>query len=356
MEEIDYLVKRENLTEEDAFHKATVELGKREVLDKDFRKVKIFSLLNVNYWVHSKIWTILICLILGFSFIITDLVYAKNHIVEIININPRLIDLIAFQKIPTDPLEDISFTYWWTDKFMDRDIKELSKQMKDRSSSLKINKNNKLEANTFEVDKPSWKDAKFNCKTTPKSISHVYIDHDDYYLVLDIKNVLWISNSLEFTPDTPHFQLNSAGIRDIVFTKKKDEPIDEIKSYHSYDILEMFRSVSYKNNRFVCPPFTYVHKYSPNLIYLMNKEKVSFFQIKFFQMSKTFIKPSDEIMLNKRKIVLEGWIEKDKELEDCILWNEVEIIRKPIHILPFLYNKVKNFILGPNKEKTPKNL
>jgi len=77
IEEIDYLVQRENLTEEEAFQKAMIDMGKREVLDKDFRKTKTFSLLNINYWVHSKIWTILLCLILGFSFVISDLVFQK---------------------------------------------------------------------------------------------------------------------------------------------------------------------------------------------------------------------------------------------------------------------------------------
>jgi len=339
IEEIDYLVKRENLSEEEAFHKAMLEMGKREVLDKDFRKTKTFSILNINYWIHSKIWTILLCLILGFSFIIADLVYSKNHIEETIKINPRLVNLIAFQKIPADPLEDISFIYWWTGKYMNRERKELDKWMKEYASSLKNNKNDRVVKIWQDTGNPnpSWKDAKFNCKTTPKSISHVNIDHSDYYLVLDEQNVLWISNSLEFTPNTPHFQLKSVGTRDIVFTQKnvEDEPSSRIFS-------EWNRTIHYKNNDFVCPPFTYIHKNSPNLIHLSNEGKISFFQIEFFQMSKTFIKSPDNLIFKGKEILMDNWYEKDRELEDCILWNEVEIIRKPIHLFPFLLTKVKD--------------
>jgi hypothetical protein len=67
MEEIDYLVKRENLTEEEAFHKAMMDVGKRAVLDKDFLKVKS-SPFKILHWIRMNSWSIGVSLlILAFS-------------------------------------------------------------------------------------------------------------------------------------------------------------------------------------------------------------------------------------------------------------------------------------------------
>ena len=50
----------------------------------------------------------------------------------------------------------------------------------------------------------------------------------------------------------------------------------------------------------------------------------------------------DNLIFKGKEILMDNWYEKDRELEDCILWNEVEIIRKPIHLFPFLLTKVKD--------------
>ena len=58
LEEIDYLTEKDGLTEDEAFTKAVIEMGKRENLDKEFTKVRGISVQKVKRWLIIHSWII----------------------------------------------------------------------------------------------------------------------------------------------------------------------------------------------------------------------------------------------------------------------------------------------------------
>lgn len=56
LEEIDSLVEKDGISEEEAFNKAVIEMGNRESLDQEFAKVRRFPLKKVKHWFAIHSW------------------------------------------------------------------------------------------------------------------------------------------------------------------------------------------------------------------------------------------------------------------------------------------------------------
>ena len=156
MEEIDYLVKRENLSEEEAFQKAMMDLGKREVLDKDFRKARVFSFLWIKNWYKRYAFPLFICSLLIISLLITDLIFSSTHfITETIN-NPFIAYILK-------PIVENSFS--------------------------------EEDGNTIKI---SWGSKEFPMRTKPVLGRHIYLSDLKLYIILDDQDQLWFDKDLLF--------------------------------------------------------------------------------------------------------------------------------------------------------------
>jgi hypothetical protein len=82
MEEINYLVNQEGLSEEEAFHKAVSLVGEREGLDQEYVKVKSAPS-KVMHWVKLNNWSIILLLFLTCVLLVTDLIYSSSHFVDV---------------------------------------------------------------------------------------------------------------------------------------------------------------------------------------------------------------------------------------------------------------------------------
>lgn len=78
LEEIDYLTEKDGLSEEEAFAKAVIEMGKRENLDKEFTKVRGY--VRPISWIQKNSTSIILSLLVIISFLIADGIYAVNHV------------------------------------------------------------------------------------------------------------------------------------------------------------------------------------------------------------------------------------------------------------------------------------
>jgi len=78
LEEIDYLTEKDGLSEEEAFGKAVIEMGKRENLDKEFTKVRGY--VRPMSWIQKNSISIILSLLVIISFLIADGIYAVNHV------------------------------------------------------------------------------------------------------------------------------------------------------------------------------------------------------------------------------------------------------------------------------------
>jgi hypothetical protein len=58
LEEIDYLTEKDGFTEEEAFGKAVIEMGKRENLDQEFTKVRGLPVQKIKHWFMIHSWII----------------------------------------------------------------------------------------------------------------------------------------------------------------------------------------------------------------------------------------------------------------------------------------------------------
>ena len=58
LEEIDNLVEKDGISEEEAFNKAVIEMGNRENLDQEFTKVRGFPVKKVKHWFAIHSWVI----------------------------------------------------------------------------------------------------------------------------------------------------------------------------------------------------------------------------------------------------------------------------------------------------------
>jgi len=79
LEEIDYLTEKDGLSEEEAFAKAVIEMGKRENLDQEFTKVRGY--VRPVSWIQKNSLTIITTLLLVVAFLIADGLYASNHVI-----------------------------------------------------------------------------------------------------------------------------------------------------------------------------------------------------------------------------------------------------------------------------------
>jgi hypothetical protein len=156
IEEIDYLVKRENLSEEEAFQKAMMDVGKREVLDKDFQKARGFSLLWIKNWYKQYAFPLFVCSLLIISLFVTDLIFTSTHfITETIN-KTAIVSVLK-------PIVENSFS--------------------------------EEDGNTIKI---SWGSKEFPMKTKPVLGCYIYLVDVKLNVILDDQDQLWFDKDLLF--------------------------------------------------------------------------------------------------------------------------------------------------------------
>jgi hypothetical protein len=314
MEEINYLVNREGLSEEEAFHEAVNLVGEREGLDQEYRKINKKPFHRINIWTHNHVWQLLICILLIFVFSTSDLIFALNHYNE--TTQTIWMDSVGFKKVPTNhsemqyyfaPGKKSKKTFLMSLKsFFNLDIvKEVDEY------GLKL-------YHAYDMIGPdlSWRDISFQCQTIPKSWMFQNLDGTYYYLVRDNKDIIWFSNTKEFTLKSPHIHM---------------KPISQKEIVKNYMNMTTFVPEIHVNN-----------KDNPNLVFLSNGQKTVLLQIEGFEMTKTLEKKPYESLY-------------DNIVDESILWKEIKVIRKPIHLIPFLYNQMRDSIIKHNQDQKNKN-
>jgi hypothetical protein len=98
LEEIDYLTEKGGLTEDVAFTKAVIEMGKRENLDKEFTKVRGY--VRPMSWIQKNSLTIIVSLLLIIIYFLVDNNYSSKHKAYFYK-NPRNI-YVDLKNEPTD--------------------------------------------------------------------------------------------------------------------------------------------------------------------------------------------------------------------------------------------------------------
>jgi hypothetical protein len=79
LEEIDYLTEKDGLSEDEAFTKAVIEMGKRENLDQEFTKVRGY--VRPLSWIQKNSISMILILLMIVTFLIADGIYASNHVI-----------------------------------------------------------------------------------------------------------------------------------------------------------------------------------------------------------------------------------------------------------------------------------
>jgi hypothetical protein len=79
LEEIDDLQKTEGLSEEDAFQKVVKVIGGREMLDKEFNKVRIFSLKRIVRWIQRYSLIFICSLFLIIVILLSDFWFSNRY-------------------------------------------------------------------------------------------------------------------------------------------------------------------------------------------------------------------------------------------------------------------------------------
>jgi hypothetical protein len=316
MEEINFLVNREGLSEEEAFHKAVRLVGEREGLDQEYKKINKKPFHGLNIWTQNHVWQLLICLLLILVFSTSDLIFALNHYRE----TPQTIglDSVGFKKVPKTHSE---MRYYFAPGKKSKKTFLMKVKSFFNLDMITVAEENgfTVKAHASDMMEPdlSWEDISFQCQTIPKSWMFQNLDGTYYYLVRDNNDVIWFSYTKFFTIKSPHIHLKPISQKEIV------------KNY-----MDMTTFV---------PDIHVDNKDNPNLIMLNDGKKTILLQIVGFEMTTTLEKKPYESLY-------------DNIVDESILWKEIKVIRKPVHLLPFLYNQMKDSIVKNNqvqKKKKP---
>jgi hypothetical protein len=90
------------------------------------------------------------------------------------------------------------------------------------------------------------------------------------------------------------------------------------------------------------PDFNVDINKNTNLVFLNYGRKTVLLQIEGFEMTTSLEKKPYKSL-------------NDNIIDESILWKEIKVIRKPIHLLPFLYNKVRDSIIKQNQVQNNEN-
>jgi len=319
IEEIDYLVQRENLSEEEAFHKATIDMGKRNELDQEFVKIKpLYG--KVGYWSKIHTWNIIFALVVIILVLFSDLIYSsknyidsyeptdkdyhysswtKNSYTAMIPVSDIKRESVSMEKNHiTFPIDGIFYNINGEEFFSDKNKFNLPKGSK-MSKMLSIDNAEIINPNIFWDSK-----TEFKIDTIPIYLCKAAIFESSYLFVLDDFNQLWLEKYPRFKTDSPRVKL-----------KLQD----------------------YSQNKFLLDTryrqFSQIYYSS---LFPIQQENSSFMYFKSINLYKVllFQKDNETGLVSTIRLQL---IKLPNQECPILAWDEVNLVRKSIHIWDLLF-------------------
>jgi len=352
MEEINFLVNQEGLSEEEAFHKAVSLVGEREGLDQEFVKIKSAPS-KVIHWMKLNNWSVTLLFLLIAALLFSDLIYSSNHFVDVYeplstNYMYRSSDsnsyelMESFSKIRQveKTFKYIPDPYSYKSIIPENSFEVILPNTKSvpmteyRTTTIKtnfgsidtitiefpdngLNLNNAFTFGSFDDPKEIWK-IKSENKIDPKPvlICEATIFDAYYRIVLDDMNQFWIENNFKFTNNSPRIQL-------------KPQALSKNKFYLDQSILR--EKIHGRGNTLF------------SIDYYPKKLKNSdFLLIKPIDPCKALLYQKETDLIQTIRLQL---IQLPGQEYPILVWDEVRLVHKPVHLWDLLSfrNKVNSW-------------
>ena len=346
LEEIDYLTEKDGLSEEEAFQKVVSVMGGREALDKEFVKTKPVGPKAVH-WVKTHSLQIYASLLLLIVFLVSDLVYSSFHFAEVYepvsknyeyksSVNNSYALMTPFSEINTSNMMTLKVKPNIPDKSNGKSV-IFNNTITVTSNPIKIGSSTSSYRITFDIrnhdinpdgtitivfpentispssseifETINWETKTPNKMVTePSLICDANIFYGNYYIILDDEGKLWIEQSTKFTINSTKVDLKTQNLaknqfildKSIIYRKGLGQDINSllyIKPHPSPDD----------------PKFITIKPIDPYQVLLFQKE------------------PNGVMTIRLQLIKLQN------QKNPILVWDEVKLIRKPIH----LWNKLK---------------
>lgn len=315
LDEIDYIKEHDKLSEEQAFQKAVQLIGQREPLDKEYDKNHGFTYPKFVFWFRNHTLQLLIASLLIIVFLVADFQFSQKHTLD--------------TKIGTDYITSSMEPIFSIDK----------------SSAFKIS--------YVIFDKHYTKTIQWNVnqkvtKSSPLFFSQIHVFDKEYLLILDDQKQLWMEDSETFSPESYCFKLETntdwlqkrnlykkeiikeGNITSFNFNNKPFEDHYSLGIADSYSTFLKIYNNSQDLNIFTLGPKNSV--LNNFLFFRTDQSKIYCTEVLYHEFD---ICSPDKFNIfgigkNETKIIIPQLNIRSYQLE-----------RRPLHILPYLFNKVK---------------
>lgn len=307
LEEIDYLTQKDGLSEEEAFSKAVIEMGKRHDLDHEFVKIKpLYG--KVGYWskIHTK--NVIFSLVIIVILLVSDLIYSSKNFVELyepkekISISPNVHTI--YSMTPLGIIKPTYVSYIGLELFLSSEYHVSMKKDPLYINSEEVLKKVQNVQLKFKV--------KNNLITTPAYYCLVSVYNSTYFVVLDKTNRLWVEQSKEFSKDTPNITIAVQNKPKLVIYGEIEQDFalnNKLTAFNQINANDFIEG----SMKIIDTNFLGLTQISPNkgTIIQKNNEKIQFIQLQLFK-----FEGSDLPILG---------------------FDEVNLVQKPIHLWDLLF-------------------
>lgn len=332
LEEIDDLKQYEGLSEEEAFQKVVSVMGGREALDKEFVKVKpVWNKLKLRIRQNSLlIISILLILVVLLS---SDLIFCSTHYVEIYKATEKnylemlpvselkclaLVDSSNNEEIPSsilytgkpEFLKNLMLTILFPNGVgYDLDSEKFHVKVKEYS----LNPEKFWEANNDD-----------KILSNPVYCCIAFISNIEYFIVIDDTNQIWFETKSKFNNSSFHtgIEIKKKDIRK-AFSKKNQNLVSEKTKSEDW-LMEPRR------------PRLFVYSSDDSLLMLDrfdHRDDKSYLEL-------VQHKPDQELLIREKtyqnRIYQINLYKSLKQNHPILMWEEVEMVRKPVHIWNYM--------------------
>jgi len=318
LDEIDYIKEHDKLSEEQAFHKAVELFGQREKLDHEYNKNHGLSFPKLFFWIRGFSLQLFIASLLVIIFLIGDFRFSQKYTLNITCKEiENVLDMEPILSMDQNNTFKISFRMYY--------------ERKSQTIHWNVNQeNSKIES-------------------MPMFFAPIRIYGNDYLLVLDNQKQLWMGDADIFTPDSRRYKLVTNTDWSYWKNYLRDETLRQKIPISPINTVP-FNTYGYYNEPSLAKTYRFVSD-----LYLSDYMDFRFFSLGTDnQVMNTFIyMRSDQTSIHISKIFLfdgiehnmRGWGSAEVSYnKPLLLIRNSQLERRPLHIFPFLYQKVVGIV------------
>jgi hypothetical protein len=323
LDEIDYMKEHDGLSEEQAFQKAVQLIGQRESLDQEYDKNHGFTYPKFAFWFRNHTLQLFVASLLIIVFLVADFQFSNTHTRNVqIKTDIFLLTLEPIFSVDSNNIFKIYYT-------------SLSGP-KTSSIQWKVNQDNKS-------------------VSSPLFISPLNIFEKEYLLILDDQKQLWIEESDTFSLNSHCFKLRTN--TDWLYwnhfyrseIKKKKIPLAPLVSISDRSYLSKQPTSSFISN-------TMINNSLDFKIFTLGDTNTVVNEFSFMQSDQSKINISEilfcEIKEQNPIRISNYLVDSNAEfIRPHLFIRSYQLERRPLHILPFLYQKITDFSRGLLKTK-----